>query len=164
MKRFWICETAMVLFTVTAAGCGGQGSTPVAGGVSSLAPQAAAPLGYGHRKLAGVYDGSIEWSRGNKTYSGTLETILRFDNKNIRGPFRITANGKTNPFRFYGRIKSKTSQEAVVVFLVYDTKGGYLTGSGTISNGTFAGNANAKQGGDGPSVVLQFSATKGKSG
>jgi hypothetical protein len=74
----------------------------------------------------------MEWSEGSKAYSGTLQIRLRFHYKNILGPFRITANGQTHNYRFYGRMKSKTTEEALIVFLIYNTNGGYAD-DGTIT-------------------------------
>lgn len=163
MKDLGIFKVAIALLALTAAGCAGQGGTPSVGpaAVSSVTRQEAASVAPdGKKKFAGKYNGPIGWSKGSVTYSGTLETILRFHYKNILGPFRITANGKTHNYRLGGRIKSKTSEEAQIVFTIYNTKGGYATGSGTIANGTFAGTAHSVSVGEDPSVSLNFSATK----
>jgi hypothetical protein len=163
MKDLGIFKAAIVLLAVTAAGCGMPGGTPSAGPVSSAARQAVAPLAApdaANKKFAGTYNGTIAWSIGGQTLSGTLSTILRFQLKNISGPFRMTINGHTKNYRLYGRIKSKTTEEAQIVFLIYNPKGGYLTGTGTIGNGTFAGKAQSAPAGDQPSSSINFTATK----
>jgi hypothetical protein len=162
MKDLGIFKAAIVLLAVTAAGCGMPGGTPSAGPVSSATRQAAAPLVApdANRKFAGKYSGSIAWSIGGQRLIGTLETILRFRAKNIAGPFNMTINGQTRNYRLYGRIKTKTAEEAQIVLLIYNTNGGYLTGTGTISNGTFAGRAQSAPAGDQPSTSINFSATK----
>ena len=169
MKDLSIFKAAIALLALTAAGCAGQAGTPSVGPLSSVTRQAAAPLAEPAnsklaRKLAGKYSGTIEWSKGSSTYSGTLETRLRFHYKNISGPFKITANGTTHNYRIYGRIKSKASGETQIVFLIYNTKGGYATGNGTIANGTFAGKANSSAAGSDPLISLSFSATKNQKG
>lgn len=161
MKVF---KAAIVLLAVSAAGCGMPGGTlsaPVSSATSQQAAtrQGATPLSRSHRKLAGKYNGSIEWSEGGVMHAGTLETILRFHNKNIIGPFRITEEGQTTRYRLFGRIKSKTSEEAHIVFLVYNTKGGFAVGTGTIANGTFAGQGNKASAGPDP-ISVNFNATK----
>jgi hypothetical protein len=172
LKDLSIFKAVIALLAVTAGGCAGQqGGTPSVGSpnvvpLNSVAHQAAAPFAApdGHnKKLAGPYNGSIEWYKGTSSFSGTVATILRFHAKNILGPFRITANGQTKHYRFYGKIKSKTKEEAVIVFLIYNTKGGYATGTGTIVNGTFAGRAQNAAGSD-PSIWMSFSVTKNQNG
>jgi hypothetical protein len=164
MKDFAIFKAAIVLLGVTVAGCAMQGGTPSAGPMSgapmsSVTRQSSAQLPDGHRKLAGKYKGTVEWFRDGQASSGSLETILRLHNKNILGPFRITVNGQTKHFRLYGRIKSKTAAEATIVFLVYNTKGGYATGTGKIANGVFAGRANSAASAP-QNVTMTFNVTK----
>jgi hypothetical protein len=168
MNHLNLYKAAIALLAVTAAGCGMPGGTSGIGPVSSnarpvAAPLAAAPLAApdAHKKLAGKYEGTIEWTIGSETISGTLSLILRFHNKNILGPFKITQNGETEHFRFYGRIKSKTANDALIIFLVYNKiKGGYATGSGNIVNGTFSADAKSKAVGSNPSIPIHFSVTK----
>ncbi len=170
MKDLGIFKAAVLLLAVSAAGCGMPGGTPSAGPLSSVTGQAAAPvgasreaspLGFRHKPIAGKYNGSIQWTKAGTTYSGTLETNLVFNNKNILSPFKITVNGKKYPYRFYGRIKSKTKASTVIVFLVYNTHGGYATGAATIANDTFVGKAHSPAGGNGPTnVSMSFSMTR----
>jgi hypothetical protein len=162
MKDLGTLKAAIIFLAVTAGGCGMQGGTSSVGILSPATRQEAAPLVApdAHKNLAGIYNGSVEWSKGSKTYSGTLETRLRFHGKNILGPFKITVNGQTHGFRLYGRIKTKTAAEALIVFLIYNTKGGYATGTGTIANSTFAGKAQTVAAGNNPGVTLDFSAVK----
>jgi hypothetical protein len=167
-------KAAIVLLAVSAAGCAMPGGTSNGGPLSSVTPQSAAPLAAPHaaapsavpdarRKLAGKYEGTIEWRLGTVAKTGTLETILRLHRKNILGPFRVTEDGVTTPLRIYGRIKSKTKEEAVIVFTIYNAKkGGYATGSGTIADGTFVGEAKSHVVGSAPSILINFSATKQK--
>jgi hypothetical protein len=166
-------KAAIVLLAVSAAGCAMPGGSNV-GPLSSVTPQSTAPLAAPHaaapsavpdarRKLAGKYEGTIEWRLGTVAKTGTVETILRLHRKNILGPFRVTEAGETTPFRIYGRIKSKTKEEAVIVFVIYNAKkGGYATGSGTIADGTFVGEAKSHVVGTAPSILINFSATKQK--
>jgi|HubBroStandDraft_6_1064221.scaffolds.fasta_scaffold526520_2 hypothetical protein len=168
MKDLSIFKATIALLALSAAGCAGQAGTPSVGPpsigpLSSVTRHEAAPLVTpdGHnKKLAGAYSGSIEWSDGSQKYSGTLATILRFHTKNILGPFKITANGQTHHYRIYGKLKSKTKEEAVIVFLIYNTKGGYATGTGTIANGTFAAKATSAVTGNDPPISMKFTATK----
>lgn len=162
MKVF---KAAIVLLAVSAAGCGMPGGTPSAAPVSSATSrqaatrQEAAPLGHSRRDLAGKYNGSIEWSEAGVMHAGTLETILRLHNKNIIGPFRITEEGQTTRYRLFGRIKSKTSGEFNIVFLVYNTKGGFAVGTATVANGTLAGQGSKASSGPVP-ISVNFNATK----
>jgi hypothetical protein len=163
MRDLGILKAAIALLAVTAAGCGMQGGTPSVGPLSSAARQEAAPLAPldANKKLAGTYNGSIEWTIGSETSSGTLEIILRFHDKNSQGPFRITVDGQTYNYRFYGKIKTKTAEEAQLVFAVYNGAGIYVTGTGTIANGVFAGTAHSPTGSD-PAVAMKFNVTKGQ--
>ena len=173
MKHLNVFKAAIALLAVSAAGCGMPGGTssigPVSpagtsgGPMSSASRQAAAPLAApdAHKKLAGKYEGTIEWTVGSQTFSGTLETILRFHNKNILGPFRITQDSETQNYRIYGRIKSNSAGQAVIIFLVYNkAKGGYATGSGTITDGVFNAKAKTHVTGTTPSIPVTFSVTK----
>jgi hypothetical protein len=161
-----LLRAATILLAVSAAGCGMPGGASSVGAPSSVAPQAAAPLGVApdaRKKLAGKYDGTIEWEIGTSVKSGTLDTILRLHRKNILGPFTITMDGQVEHFRLYGRIKSKTPEQAVVVFLIYNNKkGGYATGTGTIVSGVFTGKAKSHAVGSTPSIPISFSVTKGQ--
>ena len=173
MKHLNLFKAAIALLAVTAAGCGMPAGTssigPVSpagtsgGPVSSVTRPATAQVAApdAHHKLAGKYAGTIEWEIGSQTFSGTVETTLRFHNKNILGPFKITQDGQLQKFRIYGRVKSKTADEAVVIFLVYNkVKGGYATGTGTIINGVFDGTAKTHVVGTTPSIPVKFSMTK----
>jgi hypothetical protein len=172
VKYFNVFKATMVLSAITATGCAGQTATPSVGSpsvgpLSSVTRQDAAPLALpnGHNKnLAGAYNGAIEWYTGSSTLSGVVATILRFHAKNILGPFKITANGQTHHYRIYGKIKSKTKEEAKIVFLIYNTKGGYATGTGTIVNGTFSAKAQSTVTGNDPSILMSFSVTKNQNG
>lgn len=162
-----ISKAALLVLALTAAGCGIQGGTPATPGgapLSSLTRQGATPLGQaaplGHRNpLAGKYTGSVDSTNGNTDLTGTLDTTLHFNNKNIRGPFRITLNGVTTKCRIYGRVKSKTSEESLIVFAIYNLDGGYVVGNGSIKNGTLFGKAKSPPGAV-HNVTVQFTANK----
>lgn len=170
MKYLSLWKPTIAFLAVMAAGCGMPGGTSGSGPVGSLTPKtsASAPETAGgqmspdaRRKLAGTYNGSIEWSIGGEVKSGTLQTIVRLRTKNILGPFRITMDGVTQHFRLYGRIKSKSNGEAYIVFLVYSKKGNYATGNGTILNGVFTGKAQSHPvGSSSTPITISFSVTK----
>ncbi len=163
MKNFSIFKAAVAILAAVAAGCAGQAGTgtPSVGPLSSTIQEAGPFAASGrHKQLAGMYDGSIKLFEGQKTYSGTLQIKLHFHNKNILGPFRITAHGTTVIYRLGARIQSKTSGEAQIVFIIYNRKGGYATGSGTIANGAFAGTAHSITSANNPVSSLSFSVTK----
>lgn len=162
MKGLGLFSVAPALLILAAAGCGMPASVPSAG-LGSVAPiqqSVAAPSAkHGpHKKLAGKYTGTIEWSEGGLTTSAALETILRFNFKNIRGPFRISETGQeTRHLRLYGRIRSKNSETALLALAIYNKAGNYATGNGNITNGVFFGRLKTVHG---PAVTLQFTATK----
>ncbi|MGB6522948.1 MAG: hypothetical protein WBE83_14370, partial [Candidatus Cybelea sp.] len=75
--------------------------------------------------------------------------------------FRITQDSETQNYRIYGRIKSNSAGQAVIIFLVYNkVKGGYATGNGTIVNGVFNATAKTHVVGTTPSIPVKFSMTK----
>ena len=153
-----------MLAAAVAAGCGGPGGSlganPSANAFSAVAhPQAVVPA-HGQHKYAGTYNGTLQWSTGSEAVtSAPLVTIVRFHNKNILGPFRFTFNSQKHRFRLYGRVKLKSDGVMHIAFLIYNTAGGYATGNGTITNGTFVGKAKLAPGA-GPGLTLSFTANK----
>lgn len=171
MRKLGVLKAAALLLAAIVAGCGGsqvgssaagQGAMPSLAAGGAVAHQQAQP-DVNHKEYAGTYNGTITWSvGGNSTNSVPLTTILHFHNKNILGPFRFTYNSEHLRYRLYGRVKSKSAQSMYIAFLIYNNnnnKGGFATGNGTISNGTFTGGAHTTPG-QGPGISLRFSVTK----
>ena len=165
MKNLYIFKGAITLLALCVAGCAMQGGTPSAAPpLSSATQRQTSPVTPMHAPgkpgpLAGKYDGWIMWSKGTQMYSGVLGVRLRFHKMNALTAFNITANGQTVKYRFGGWCSSKGSGQAQMVFILYNPKGGYVTGSASIMNGTFSGHGKSPAGVY-PPVWLNFSTTK----
>lgn len=152
MTNFGISKIAVALLAIGAAGCAAQGGTPAAGPpLSSATRQQSSPVSPMHAPgkrgpLAGKYHGSISTTIGNHVSPADLDVNLRFHKMNVLTPFNITANGQTVKYRFGGWCTSKGNGQAQMVFILYNTKGGYATGSASIVNGVFSGHAKTPAG------------------
>jgi hypothetical protein len=163
VKRRWIYEAAIALCAAAAAGCATPGGLPGSGALGSAVRQPAAPAAAAAGlKLAGRYSGSIKWTEGSKSYSGTLKTTIKVKGKDVSGPFDITVDGKTDDLSISGKITSEAKKSAHLSFDLDDPKGRYATGTATITGKKLTGKASVPASGSKPSVSITFKATKSK--